>query len=111
MSPSLLLTPVPLGIVLGLFLGKQIGVFGFAWLAVRLGLGTMPAKTTWAQLYGVSLLCGIGFTMSLFIGMLAFTDAERAAEVRIGVLLGSIASAIAGYVWLRAVTRAPQGAR
>jgi NhaA family Na+:H+ antiporter len=101
MTPALLLTPVPLGITLGLFLGKQIGVFGFAWLAVRLGLGTMPAKANWFQLYGVSLLCGIGFTMSLFIGALAFegNDAFHKAT-KIGVLVGSAISAVLGYVVL-----------
>lgn len=106
MSPSLLLTPVPLGIVLGLFLGKQIGVFGFAWLAVRLGLGTMPAKATWAQLYGVSLLCGIGFTMSLFIGALAFAgNATLNDATKIGVLAGSALSAVIGYVVLHLAGR------
>ncbi len=106
MSPSLLLTPVPLGIVLGLFLGKQIGVFGFAWLAVRLGLGTMPAKATWAQLYGVSLLCGIGFTMSLFIGALAFANNPALNDAtKIGVLAGSALSAVIGYVVLHLAGR------
>ncbi len=101
MSPALLLTPVPLGIMLGLFVGKQAGVFGFAWLAVRLGLGTMPAKASWAQLYGVSLLCGIGFTMSLFIGALAFAEnAALSSATKIGVLAGSAISAVAGYVVL-----------
>ncbi len=108
MSPSLLLTPVPLGIMLGLFLGKQIGVFGFAWLAVRLGLGTMPAKATWAQLYGVSLLCGIGFTMSLFIGALAFaSNAALNDATKIGVLAGSALSAVIGYVVLHLAGRHP----
>ena len=101
MSPSLLLQPLPLGIMLGLFLGKQIGVFGFAWLAVKAGLGTMPAKATWAQLYGVALLCGIGFTMSLFIGALAFTGNDVLGDAtKIGVLTGSLVSAVAGYVVL-----------
>lgn len=101
MSPSLLLTPVPLGIVLGLFLGKQLGVFGFAWLAVRLGLGSMPARATRAQLYGVSLLCGIGFTMSLFIGALAFaSNAALNDATKIGVLVGSAISAVLGYAVL-----------
>jgi NhaA family Na+:H+ antiporter len=101
MTPALLLTPVPLGIVLGLFLGKQIGVFGFAWLAVKLGFGTMPAKANWLQLYGVSLLCGIGFTMSLFIGALAFADdATLNDATKIGVLVGSAISAVLGYVVL-----------
>lgn len=101
MTPYLLLTPVPLGIMLGLFVGKQVGVFGFAWLAVRLGLGTMPAKATWLQLYGVSLLCGIGFTMSLFIGALAFDgNPALGSSTKIGVLVGSAASAVLGYIVL-----------
>lgn len=101
MTPALLLTPVPLGIMLGLFLGKQIGVFGFAWLAVKLGLGTMPARASWAQLYGISLLCGIGFTMSLFIGALAFEEnAALHSATKIGVLAGSAISAVLGYVVL-----------
>ena len=101
MTPYLLLTPVPLGITLGLFLGKQIGVFGFAWLAVKLGLGTKPAKASWTQIYGVSLLCGIGFTMSLFIGALAFEGHEALHKAtKIGVLVGSAISAVLGYVVL-----------
>lgn len=111
MSPSLLLTPVPLGIVFGLFVGKQIGVFGFAWLAVRLGLGTLPHKASWAQLYGVSLLCGIGFTMSLFIGALAFAgDAALNDATKIGVLAGSTVSAVLGYIVLYFAGGASRGA-
>ncbi|HEY0838144.1 MAG TPA: Na+/H+ antiporter NhaA [Azospirillum sp.] len=93
--------PVPLGIALGLFLGKQVGVMGATWLAVRLRLAPMPIGTTWAQFYGVAVLTGIGFTMSLFIGALAFADPEHAVAVRLGVLTGSIASALAGYAVLR----------
>ena len=93
--------PLPLGIALGLFLGKQIGIFGSVWLAVRTGFSVKPKDASWPQIYGVSLLCGIGFTMSLFIGGLAFTDATLADEVKIGVLMGSIASALAGYALLR----------
>ena len=101
MSPALLLQPLPLGVMLGLFLGKQIGVFGFAWVAVKAGLGTMPAKATWAQLYGVALFCGIGFTMSLFIGALAFTGQDLLGDAtKIGVLAGSLISAVAGYIVL-----------
>jgi NhaA family Na+:H+ antiporter len=73
-------------------------------------LARMPEGATWPQIFGVAILGGIGFTMSLFIGMLAFTDATRAAEIRIGVLLGSLAAALAGYLWLRAVTRSRQTA-
>lgn len=88
--------PVTLGIALGLFVGKQIGVFGPLWAAVRFGLAPMPAGATWTHLYGVALLCGVGFTMSLFIGGLAFESAGFEAPVRIGVLAGSILSALTG---------------
>lgn len=96
-----LLAPIPLGIALGLFLGKQLGVFGFAWLAARAGICRLPEGTSWFQIYGIALLAGIGFTMSLFIGTLAFADPEHAAAVRLGVLSGSTLSALAGYVILR----------
>ena len=94
--------PLPLGIAAGLFIGKQIGIFGAVWLSVRLGFATRLRGATWLQIYGVSLLCGIGFTMSLFIGALAFPgDPLLVEEAKIGVLLGSIVSALAGYVLLR----------
>lgn len=96
-----LLAPLPLGIALGLFVGKQIGVFAFTWAAVKAGIARMPENATWMQIYGVSLLTGIGFTMSLFIGTLAFETAAYAADVRIGVLSGSILSAVLGYAVLR----------
>ncbi len=96
-----LLAPVPLGIAAGLFIGKQIGVFGFAYGAVRLGLARLPQGVSWLQIYGLSLLTGIGFTMSLFIGTLAFDDLEQATGVRLGVLLGSLLSAFGGYLLLR----------
>ena len=94
---------LPLGIALGLFVGKQLGVFGSVWLAVKLGIAKRPAKASWAQIYGVSLLCGIGFTMSLFIGGLAFPAQPEADAVKIGVLLGSLLSALGGVVVLRFV--------
>lgn len=93
--------PIPLGIAAGLFVGKQLGIFASTWAAVRLGLGDLPPGTNWRQVYGVALLGGIGFTMSLFIGTLAFPDPAYAAPVRVGVLLGSFASAFAGYAVLR----------
>ncbi|MBO9376578.1 Na+/H+ antiporter NhaA [Sphingomonas histidinilytica] len=96
-----LLAPLPLGIAVGLFLGKQAGIFGSVRLAVALGLAQRPAGASWTQLYGVALLCGIGFTMSLFIGGLAFSDPLLIDEVKIGVLGGSILSAIAGFALLR----------
>lgn len=96
-----LLSPLPLGIALGLFVGKQIGIFGSVWLTVKAGLAQRPRDASWTQVYGVSLLCGIGFTMSLFIGGLAFTDPALSDAVKIGVLMGSIASAVAGFTLLR----------
>jgi Na+:H+ antiporter, NhaA family len=93
--------PLPLAIALGLFVGKQVGVFGSVWLAVKADIATRPAGASWAQVYGVSLLCGIGFTMSLFIGGLAFPTAPQADAVKIGVLMGSLLSAVAGVAVLR----------
>ncbi|RED52157.1 Na+/H+ antiporter NhaA [Aestuariispira insulae] len=92
--------PIPLGISAGLFLGKQIGIFGAVAIAVMLGVASLPKDVNWAQLYGASLLAGIGFTMSLFIGTLAFSDISYQADVRIGVLGGSILSAVIGYLVL-----------
>ena len=94
-------SPLPVGIALGLFLGKQIGIFGAVWLAVRSGFAGKLRGATWLQIYAVSVLCGIGFTMSLFIGGLAFTDPLLIEEAKIGTLMGSIASAILGYSILR----------
>jgi NhaA family Na+:H+ antiporter len=107
LTPPKLAGAIPLGIALGLFLGKPIGIFGCSLAAIRLRLAGKPDGATWAQLLGVAMLGGIGFTMSLFIGMLAFPGPEHAADIRIGVLLGSLASALAGYLVLRAVTPRP----
>jgi NhaA family Na+:H+ antiporter len=99
---SALLAPLPLGIAAGLFLGKQIGIFGSLWICVRMGWALRPRGATWLQIYGVALLCGIGFTMSLFIGGLAFPGAPaHVEEAKIGILTGSLLSAIAGYAVLR----------
>lgn len=100
-TPAALLDPVPLGVAAGLFLGKQLGVFSCAWAAIRFGLADMPANATWRQFYGVAVLCGIGFTMSLFIGLLAFRDVHLQDETKIGVLLGSILSALLGWALIR----------
>ncbi len=100
-SLAALVAPLPLGIALGLFLGKQLGIFGSVWAAVKLGIAVRPKDASWPQIYGVALLCGIGFTMSLFIGGLAFTDTVQGDAVKIGVLMGSLLSAIAGYLLLR----------
>ena len=98
-----LMGPIPAGGALGLFLGKQLGVFGFAWAAIRFGLARLPEGATWRSLYGTAVLCGIGFTMSLFISTLAFdgTMADASVSSRLGILAGSFASAIFGYLIIR----------
>ncbi len=93
--------PLTLGIALGLFLGKQAGVFAASWLAVKLRIAVLPGDLTWRHVYGGALLAGVGFTMSLFIGTLAFEGVDRAAAVRIGVIAGSVLSGTAGYLLLR----------
>jgi NhaA family Na+:H+ antiporter len=100
-SLQTLLEPLPLGIALGLFFGKQLGIFGAVWLSIKLGLAKLPRGANWGHIYGVACLGGIGFTMSLSIGTLAFADSSQAAGVRFGVLFGSIASAGLGYALLR----------
>ena len=98
-----LLQPLPLAIALGLFVGKQLGVFGSIWIAVKAGLCQRPAGASWAQVYGAALLCGVGFTMSLFIGALAFPGRPEAVEAaKLGTLVGSFLSALAGWAVLRA---------
>jgi Na+:H+ antiporter, NhaA family len=101
-----LLAPLPLGIALGLFFGKQLGVFGATLLAVRTGIAKRPEGTSWAQLYGVACLTGVGFTMSLFIGTLAFESDALLDQVRIGVLSGSVLSALTGAAVLWFACRA-----
>ena len=95
--------PVPTGIALGLFAGKQIGIFGLCWLAVKLKLAELPRGINWLALYGTAALCGIGFTMSLFIGSLAFeeTGVNLLFDDRLGIILGSLASGVLGYLVLR----------
>jgi NhaA family Na+:H+ antiporter len=97
-----LLAPLPIGIAAGLFIGKQVGVFAACWAAIRLGWCRLPQGLSWTAFYGVCLLTGIGFTMSLFIGSLAFGDPAQATGIRLGVFLGSILSALCGYALLRA---------
>ncbi|HIJ94253.1 MAG TPA: Na+/H+ antiporter NhaA [Desulfuromonadales bacterium] len=101
LSLGQMLTPVPLGIMLGLFIGKQTGVFLFSWVAIRLKLASLPAGSSWTQLYGIALMTGIGFTMSFFIDSLAFTDqmAYDSAD-KLAILLGSLLSGVAGYLVL-----------
>ena len=99
--------PLVMGIAAGLFFGKQIGIFGAVWLAERTGFAAPPQGTTWMQIYGASLVAGIGFTMSLFIGDLAFpTHPEMVERVKLGVLAGSLVAALAGYLVLRFARRA-----
>jgi NhaA family Na+:H+ antiporter len=106
LSLDAILSPLPLGIALGLFIGKQVGVFAFSALAIRLNLADVPAGATRLQCYGVALLCGIGFTMSLFIGALAFPGRPELGDAtKIGVLMGSALSALAGYMLLSIAPR------
>ena len=97
------LSPVPLGIVLGLFIGKQIGVFGFCWVMIKLGFAKLPEAMNWRLLYGASLLCGVGFTMSLFIGSLAFeqTGDNLIFQDRLGIIIGSLISGVLGYLIIK----------
>ena len=98
LSFSSLLDKVPLGIVLGLFVGKQLGVFIFSYISIKLKIAQMPSNTSWYNFYGVGILTGIGFTMSLFVGNLAFAENMQYMDgVKIGVLTGSLLSTLAGY--------------
>jgi NhaA family Na+:H+ antiporter len=101
------LHPVPLGIATGLFFGNQLGVIGFSWVAIKLGISRLPQEVSWIQLYGAALLCGIGFTMSLFVGSLAFEQGgpDYAVDDRLGILLGSLVSGLFGYTVLRLFSR------
>ena len=103
-------TPAGLGVLLGLLLGKPLGIFGASWLAVRFGLSELPAGATWAQLFGLSVLGGIGFTMSLFVTGLAFADPGFIASAKLGILVGSTLAAVIG-LWLlrRALPAAAAG--
>ncbi len=103
MNLATVLEPVPLGIAAGLFVGKQLGVIAFIGLVIAVGAARLPEKIRWSHLYGVALLCGVGFTMSLFIGSLAFDALAPGPTVddRLGIITGSLLSAVAGYLWLR----------
>ena len=104
-STNTLMAPVPLGILCGLFFGKQIGVFLFSYLSIKLKFAEMPSNSNWIKLYGVGILTGIGFTMSLFVGNLAFMEnTQHMVGVKIGVLCGSLLSAFVGYFLLLITT-------
>jgi len=106
MSIDSLFTGIPLAIMLGLFLGKQLGVFAFIWLAIRIGLSELPKDTSWGQIYGVAILCGVGFTMSLFIGSLAFEESGLgySRPDRLGIIVGSLIAGLVGFIVLRIAT-------
>ncbi|NOX15259.1 MAG: Na+/H+ antiporter NhaA [Epsilonproteobacteria bacterium] len=99
---------VPMGIMFGLFVGKQLGVFGFSWLAIRFGMASLPKDSNWLQLYGLSILTGIGFTMSLFVDSLAYDDTQIYSYAdKLAILLGSVLSGIVGYIVLRIAKKHP----
>lgn len=102
-----LIEPVGLGVFLGLVVGKQIGVLGFAWLAVRAGLAELPDRVTWRHLHGVAALCGIGFTMSLFIGYLAFVDAAVLEQAKTAILAASVVCAVLAHALFTSASRVP----
>jgi NhaA family Na+:H+ antiporter len=99
-TPAILTEPLSLGVGGGFVLGKLVGAFGAVFLMVRTGLADLPAAASWAQVFGVALLCGIGFTMSLFIGLLAFDDPSLQDRVKFGILAGSLVAGAAGYMVL-----------
>lgn len=103
---------IPLGIVLGLFLGKQIGVMSMVWLGVKLKLGSFPKGVSWSQVYGIAILSGVGFTMSLFIGGLAFdqTGQDNFNQDRLGIIVGSVLSAVWAIVWFKYFSKNKQSA-
>jgi NhaA family Na+:H+ antiporter len=104
-SMDMVTASIPLGIILGLFVGKQLGVFAFIWAGVKSGLCQRPASLSWAHIYGMSILTGIGFTMSLFIGTLAYDNSETLSQVRLGVLVASFLSALVGFVVLKLTSK------
>ncbi|HVZ09965.1 Na+/H+ antiporter NhaA [Rhodopila sp.] len=110
-TPVVLVEPLTFGVAAGLVAGKLVGVFGTVWLLVRAGLADLPAAASWRQILGVALLCGIGFTMSLFIGPLAFNDPAMQDRVKFGILAGSLIAGLAGYIVLSVAARKPAAGR
>ncbi len=108
-TANALVSPASLGIVLGLLVGKQLGIFGAVWLAVRSGVAKLPEGTNWWQVYGVALVAGIGFTMSLFIAGLAFSDPAVFRSARLSVVVGSLFSAVIGAAVLWCAGRKKSG--
>jgi NhaA family Na+:H+ antiporter len=105
-SPGEMAGSVPMGIMFGLFIGKQVGVFGFSWLAIKTGIASLPKESSWMQLYGVAVLTGIGFTMSLFVDTLAYDDTKLFHYAdKLAILLGSLFSGVVGYLILKIATR------
>lgn len=107
MGLSNLLDPLPIAVAAGLVIGKQVGIFSTVFIADKTGFAPRPENASWAEIWGISILCGIGFTMSLFIGLLAFDDQALINEAKIGILTGSAISAILGYIVLRLTTTHP----
>ena len=107
MTPAALLAPLPLGIAAGLFIGKQLGIFGLSWIGVKLKIAQLPQGISWREFHGMATLCGIGFTMSLFVSTLALEGVsdDVGAAARLGVLMGSLLSALSGYFLLRQALR------
>lgn len=105
LTPATLTQPLPLGIAMGLFFGKQLGIFSATYLAIKTGLAAKPQGTDWAVIYGIALVAGVGFTMSLFIGSLAFASPELQDQIKLGVMGGSLISACMGLAILKVTTR------
>ena len=107
-ASSLLTSPVTLGVLLGLVVGKPVGILLFAWLAIKLNLAQLPDKVSWRHLQGVAILAGIGFTMSIFIATLAFADPTRLLHAKVGVFAASTLAAVAGWLLLRSTGTAKE---
>jgi NhaA family Na+:H+ antiporter len=102
---SNILSPLGLGIILGLFVGKTIGIFSFSFIATKIGISKLPDFVDWKQIFGVSILGGVGFTMSIFVTLLAFKSPEIIEEAKLFIMISSASAAIVGLLYLRAVTK------